>query len=124
MASTRGSYSRCVKGLPAPGETDSYVRACDPRQALAEVVDEERGPDSRTWVVRLPEPLRYDSGRRSCRHLAVLFSSGPTGCRTLAMPSTPHGSVRSWEVVAESRLMSPPAALRECVGRLGWEVTR
>lgn len=54
MGSTRGSYSRCVKGMPRPGETDSYVR--------------------------------------------------------------------SWEVLAESRLMSPEAAMRDCLRQLGWEV--
>lgn len=122
MGSTRGSYSRCVKGMPRPGETDSYVRSCDPRRGAAEVVDEDHDGDSRTWVVRLPEALRYDQGRKSCRHIAVMFSAGGTGCRTLAMPSTPHGSVRSWEVLAESRLMSPEAAMRDCLRQLGWEV--
>ena len=126
MASTRGrGWARTGRaGLPAPHTTDSYLRVSDPRRGEAEVLCEERGGAGRSWVVGLPGPVRYGGGRRECRCVCVLRSEGPDGPRTMALPSTPRGYARSWEVLAESRLEDPAGAMRECVRLLGWEVAR
>ena len=126
MATGARHRGHTYRGLPSPGETDSYLRASDVRAGRARVVAHERGGTFRDerWLVRLPRPVRWGGGRETSHVLVDFCEPVPGRCECLALPSTPLGCARCWEPLATSYAAEPEEALGECLGQLGWEVER